>query len=51
MNAQDYHGNSPLLKCAMNDSRDTVRRLLSSKAAIERLTGGVTGGRVAEFTN
>lgn len=36
MNAQDYHGNTPLLKCAMQDSRDTVRRLLSSKAAIER---------------
>ena len=36
MNAQDYHDKSPLLKCAMNDSRDTVRRLLSSKAAIER---------------
>ena len=36
MNALDYHGNTPLLKCAMQDSRDTVRKLLSSKAAIER---------------
>ena len=36
MNALDYHGNTPLLKCALQDSRDTVRRLLSSKAAIER---------------
>ena len=36
MNALDYHGNTPLLKCAIQDSRDSVRRLLSSKAAIER---------------
>ena len=36
MNAVDYHGNTPLLKCVLQDSRDTVRKLLSSKAAIER---------------
>jgi len=36
MNAVDYHGNTPLLKCAIQNSRDTVRRLLSSKAATER---------------
>ena len=36
MNACDMEGNSALLRCAMQDSRDTVRRLLASKAAIER---------------
>ena len=36
MNACDLEGNSPLLRCAMQDSRDTVRKLLASKAAIER---------------
>ena len=36
MNACDKEGNSALLRCAMQDSRDTVRKLLASKAAIER---------------
>jgi len=36
MNAVDYHGNTSLLKCCIQNSRDTVRRLLSSKAATER---------------
>ena len=36
MNATDWEGNTPVLRCAMQDSRDTLRRLLSSKAAIER---------------
>ena len=36
INACDREGNSALLRCAMQDSRDTVRKLLASKAAIER---------------
>ena len=36
MNSRDVEGNSALLSCAQQDSRDTVRKLLASKAAIER---------------
>merc|ERR1712106_407091 len=36
INAVDHHGNTSLLKCSIQNSRDTVRRLLSSKAATER---------------
>ena len=36
MNATDWEGNTAVVRCAMQDSRDTLRKLLSSKAAIER---------------